>query len=224
MADDDAASVGDALPTVPFTPRPLPNHLQQLIDLLPLDVPVRQSEVFEKYRRKPEYARRIRKIVSEYGWDIERKRGKAGANDDYYIRRSDGPVRPPRIRYEVPPKRRRVIYENQDWKCQMCGADVGEGQRLTLAVCDHKIPAERGGPSTDDNLQTLCTRCNLKKRQACGLCRLPSCLDCPYAFPEKFASTVVVALTAEQAKKLNHLAASTGLPHAVLLTRLLDRL
>ncbi len=200
----------------------LPPHLQQLVDILPLNQPVHQSVVFEKYGRKPEYARRIRKIVSEYGWDIQRQRGTKGANDDYYIRRSEGPVRPRRIRYEVNPERRKKIYERDGWKCAMCGADVGADQILTLPQCDHKIPSDRLGSSADENLQTLCTRCNLKKRQACGLCALPSCVGCPYAFPEDFAESLTIQLTETAAEKLLQAARREGVPPATIVARLLD--
>ena len=47
----------------------LPDHLAFFIDLLPLNEPVHQRVLFEAYG-KPTYARRIRKIVSEYGWEL----------------------------------------------------------------------------------------------------------------------------------------------------------
>lgn len=92
----------------------------------------------------------------------------------------------------------------------MCGADVGEDQSLTRLQCDHKVPANRGGPSGTSNLQTLCTQCNLKKRQACGLCILPTCESCPYAFPERFAQTHVVLLPKASADRLLMIAKRDG--------------
>lgn len=201
--------------------RSLPAHLQKLVDLLPLNEPVHRTQI-EAHYPKSNYARRLRKIVAEYGWDIERYRGKEGANDDWYVRRSEGPVRPQNIRYEVPAKQRVVIYERDEWKCRMCGAPVDEAQNETRPQCDHKIPANRGGPSEAQNLQTLCTQCNLKKRQACGLCTLPTCLNCPYAFPEKFAETHVVALPKSSADKLMAMARRDGIPPAMIIQRLID--
>jgi hypothetical protein len=205
-------------------PNWLPPHLQKLVDLLPLNTPVHQLVLFESYGGKPEYARRLRKIISEYGWDIERLRGKSGANDDYYIRRSEGAVRPRQIRYEVKPAMRKEIYKRDDWECQMCGADVGEDQELTQPQCDHKIPSERGGSSKDENLQTLCTRCNLKKRQACKHCKLKTCLGCPYAFPEQFADTIIVQLTKDAAESLKLVSERDGVPPNVLIVRMLEKL
>jgi hypothetical protein len=107
----------------PTGEKALPVHLQKLIDLLPLNERVHQDTIFRAYG-KSNYARRIRKIQSEYGWQIDRVRGKKGANDDYYIRRSQGPVRTQQIRREVPPKQRDVVYERDLWRCQICQVSV----------------------------------------------------------------------------------------------------
>jgi hypothetical protein len=173
--------------------KPLPKHLQFFIDLLPLNERLHQRVLFEAYG-KPTYARRIRKIVSEYGWDIERVRGSDGANDDYYIRRSEGPVRPQRIRKEVAPRVREQVYVRDGWECQICGCDVSREQTANKVQCDHKVPAERGGSSDKSNLQTVCVTCNLKKRQACRTCSLPSCASCEFAFPERLAAVLVLSL------------------------------
>jgi 5-methylcytosine-specific restriction endonuclease McrA len=53
------------------------------------------------------------------------------------------------------PQRER-IYERDGHRCVSCGTD----ENLTL---DHRIPKSRGGPSTDDNLQTMCAPCNQAK-------------------------------------------------------------
>jgi 5-methylcytosine-specific restriction protein A len=200
----------------------LPDHLQELVNLLPLNQWVHRS-VVEKYGRS-NYARRIRKIVTEYGWDIERERRSNGANDDWYRRTSDGPTRLAQIRREVAPKVRQIIYERDEWVCQMCRVDVANGQSLTKAQCDHKVPAERAGPSSTLNLQTLCLQCNLKKRQACKHCELPTCESCPYAFPENFAQTLVLRLPDDAAKKLAHVAERDGVPAATVVARLINGL
>lgn len=202
--------------------RKLPAHLQVLVDLLPLDTPVHRTTIESAYG-KTNYARRIRKIVSEYGWEIERRRGNNGANDDWYTRRSDGPVRQAFIRREVAPPVRKRIYERDGWVCAMCGVGVSAAQDITRAQCDHKVPADRGGPSTEDNLQTLCLQCNLKKRQACRHCDLPSCEPCPYAFPEKFDAMLVVRMPREAGTKLRRLSDEAGVPPAVLVTRLIEQ-
>jgi hypothetical protein len=46
--------------------KPLPTHLQKLIDMLPLNVAVHRTDVERQYGNS-NYARRIRKIQAEYG-------------------------------------------------------------------------------------------------------------------------------------------------------------
>lgn len=201
-------------------PQRLPAHLQALVDLLPLGAPVHRSEIERSYP-KTNYARRIRKIVSEYGWDIERRRGTNGANDDWYTRKSDGPVKIAFLRREVIPSARVQIYKRDGWVCQACHTDVSLSQDLTRAQCDHKIPAERGGPSISSNLMTLCLRCNLKKRQTCKHCTLPSCDACPLAFPENFDDQIVMRVSKEVGRRLRDLEIREGMPLADLIKRLL---
>lgn len=207
-------------PTAGQNYKQLPQHLQELVDLLPLNQAVHRSVLEEKYGRS-NYARRIRKIVSEYGWVIERERRSSGANDDWYTRRSEGPVRLQRIRKEVNPATRRTIYQRDEWQCQMCGRDVSETQTVVQPQCDHKIPSDRGGETIPENLQTLCTICNLKKRQACQHCRLATCDNCPYAAPEQFVTSIQLILSTEAARKLEELVRITGEPPLVLIERLI---
>lgn len=48
------------------------------------------------------------------------------------------------------------VLERDGFKCKKCGAQ----KSLTL---DHIIPYVQGGPSTEENLQTLCRPCNGSK-------------------------------------------------------------
>jgi hypothetical protein len=53
------------------------------------------------------------------------------------------------------------IMKRDGFKCCICGAKATDGVRLEV---DHIMPVSKGGKSTDDNLQTLCERCNKGKR------------------------------------------------------------
>ena len=213
--------IGDIDYTAPI--RPLPEHLQRLVDLLPLDQWVRADELARRYGNR-EYARRLRKVKHEYGWDIDTERRGSGANDDWVIRRSDGPVRPQHHRKEVPKAKRLTIYARDGSTCQLCGSYVGEGQDVDQPTVDHKIPQQRGGPTTDANLQTVCTRCNQKKRSECKNCRKQSCFDCPWAFPEKFVGRLVLNLSERATAALRAESRQTGQPEPVIVNELLERM
>lgn len=60
------------------------------------------------------------------------------------------------------PALRRFILERDDNTCKKCGNSTRNEQNLLLEV-DHIIPIARGGLTTEDNLQTLCWKCNRSK-------------------------------------------------------------
>lgn len=59
-------------------------------------------------------------------------------------------------------KLRTYIKERDSYTCQNCGVSTAE-QSLLLLEVDHIIPVSKGGLSTEENLQTLCWKCNRSK-------------------------------------------------------------
>ncbi|MCD6371183.1 MAG: HNH endonuclease [Candidatus Aenigmarchaeota archaeon] len=49
------------------------------------------------------------------------------------------------------------MFERDGWKCVYCG----DNKNLQI---DHIIPFSKGGTTNLDNLQTICKKCNSKKR------------------------------------------------------------
>lgn len=56
----------------------------------------------------------------------------------------------------IPAELRRLVYERDAYRCVTCGTHID----LTL---DHRIPESKGGPTTFENLQTMCRPCNCRK-------------------------------------------------------------
>jgi 5-methylcytosine-specific restriction protein A len=54
------------------------------------------------------------------------------------------------------------VLQRDSFKCTACGKGPATDPGLKLNV-DHKIPWSRAGPTTLDNLTTLCEYCNLGK-------------------------------------------------------------
>lgn len=50
----------------------------------------------------------------------------------------------------------RQVMERDHYRCVQCGTHLN-------LTCDHIIPESKGGPTTFDNLQTLCRSCNSSK-------------------------------------------------------------
>ncbi len=59
-------------------------------------------------------------------------------------------------------KLRLFIKERDHFTCRICGNSTTAEPNLLLEV-DHIIPIAKGGPTIEDNLQTLCWKCNRSK-------------------------------------------------------------
>lgn len=57
---------------------------------------------------------------------------------------------------------RQQIKERDHYTCRACGVSTNQEPHLLLEI-DHIIPVSKGGLTTEDNLQTLCWRCNRSK-------------------------------------------------------------
>lgn len=57
---------------------------------------------------------------------------------------------------------RQKIKDRDGFTCKKCGASLEQEPHLLLEI-DHIIPVSKGGLTTEDNLQTLCWRCNRSK-------------------------------------------------------------
>jgi len=55
-----------------------------------------------------------------------------------------------------------IVMQRDNFKCRVCGASPSSDPSVTLHI-DHIIPWSKGGETTIDNLQTLCSKCNLGK-------------------------------------------------------------
>lgn len=59
-------------------------------------------------------------------------------------------------------KLRQHIKERDNFTCKQCGLSIQNEPNLLLEI-DHIIPISKGGLTTEENLQTLCWRCNRQK-------------------------------------------------------------
>lgn len=68
--------------------------------------------------------------------------------------------KPKRKRTHVPKGLRHEVFKRDNYTCVECGAKKSDGATLHV---DHIIPVSKGGSDELDNLQTLCSECNLNK-------------------------------------------------------------
>ncbi|MBN8649962.1 MAG: HNH endonuclease [Cytophagales bacterium] len=57
---------------------------------------------------------------------------------------------------------REKIKSRDNFCCKKCSLSIREEKNLLLEI-DHIIPLSKGGITSEDNLQTLCWRCNRTK-------------------------------------------------------------
>lgn len=61
---------------------------------------------------------------------------------------------------KMKPSLRYKIMQRDNFECVICGASKADGAKLHV---DHIIPVSKGGFTTEENLQTLCSDCNIGK-------------------------------------------------------------
>ena len=59
-------------------------------------------------------------------------------------------------------KLREHILKRDNYTCCNCGNSISKEPNLLLEI-DHIIPVSKGGRTEEENLQTLCWRCNRSK-------------------------------------------------------------
>lgn len=135
LVDSDVAAIRDSLPFGP----PNPWHVMELskeLNQFPISVfRIWACETFKRPRAFPDW-HPMRLNLNARAASAQRER-HAGQ------------------------KHRNAVGEAQGWKCKFCQRDIsGKGS----SALDHIIPIARGGTSEPDNLQLLCRRCNIRKR------------------------------------------------------------
>lgn len=107
-----------------------------------------------------EYARRIRELRDDEGMRILSHNDRHDLKPGQYV--LENLDRSPRFSHKIDKTMRARILDRNGLTCSMCGATAGDpdpyrpGRTIRLHV-DHIDP---DGPTTDDNLRTLCNNCN----------------------------------------------------------------
>lgn len=112
---------------------------------------------------KAEWARRVRELRDEEGYQILSHKDRSDLKPGQYLLETE--MRRPAFRRGVSKETRALVLERNGYTCQMCGAAAGDVDpyhpsrtiRLTLG---HIIDKSKGGDDSIANLRALCTNCN----------------------------------------------------------------
>ena len=110
-----------------------------------------------------EWARRLRELRDEEGYQILSHRDRADLKPGEYILLTEErlPVTPRGISKET----RGWVLERDGYTCQMCGLAAGDSdpfapRRTVRLTMGHIVDKSLGGDDTPDNLRAVCSNCN----------------------------------------------------------------
>lgn len=110
-----------------------------------------------------EWARRVRELRNEDGWQILSHKDRVGLKPGQYLLETTKLV--PAFKRGISKETRAWVLERNGYTCQMCGVAAGDPDpfsagrtvRLTLG---HIVDKSKGGKDIPDNLRAVCTNCN----------------------------------------------------------------
>lgn len=127
---------------------------------------VKGSEIRDAVGNVTEWARRLRELRENEGWDIRSHIDDSTLKPGEY-RLATIPPAPQDYRFAKPisARLRAEVLERNGYTCQMCGVAAGDpdpdmsGRTIRLHI-GHIVDRIHGGPDNLSNLRALCSRCN----------------------------------------------------------------
>ena len=110
-----------------------------------------------------EWARRVRELRDEEGFQILSHNDRSDLKPGQYILISSKPI--PSFAREISKETRALVLDRNGSTCQMCGAAAGEPHpsdagRKTRLHLGHVVDKSHGGGDDITNLRALCSVCN----------------------------------------------------------------
>ena len=110
-----------------------------------------------------EWARRVRELRNEDGYQILSQKDRADLKPNQYL--LETAKRVPAFKRGISKETRAWVLERNGYTCQMCGVAAGDpdplgGNRTVRLTMGHIIDKSKGGDDTPQNLRAVCTNCN----------------------------------------------------------------
>ncbi len=124
---------------------------------------VMTSDELRQVAGKSEWARRVRELRNEEGYQILTHNDRADLKPGDYL--LDNPKPQPAFERSISKELRALVLERNGFTCQMCGAVAGESHpydstRKTRLHLGHITDKSQGGKDEPSNLRALCSVCN----------------------------------------------------------------
>ncbi|MGC9386066.1 MAG: HNH endonuclease [Hydrogenovibrio sp.] len=110
-----------------------------------------------------EWARRVRELRTEEGYQIQTHNDRSDLKPGQYI--LENPKPQPAFERSISKETRAFVLDRNGFTCQMCGAVAGEPHpydptRKTRLHIGHIVDKSQGGTDDAANLRALCSVCN----------------------------------------------------------------
>ncbi len=110
-----------------------------------------------------EWARRVRELRNEEGYQILSHKDRADLKLNQYLLETD--VRLPAFARNISKETRARVLERNGYTCQMCGVAAGDpdpfgSSRTVRLTMGHILDKSKGGDDSAQNLRAVCTNCN----------------------------------------------------------------
>ncbi|MDJ0675439.1 MAG: HNH endonuclease [Calothrix sp. MO_167.B42] len=110
-----------------------------------------------------EWARRVRELRTEEGYQIQTHNDRSNLKPGQYI--LEDPKPQPAFERSISKETRAFVLDRNGFTCQMCGAVAGEPHpyepsRKTRLHIGHILDKSQGGTDEPSNLRALCSICN----------------------------------------------------------------
>ncbi|MDO9168909.1 MAG: HNH endonuclease signature motif containing protein [Methylobacter sp.] len=121
------------------------------------------EELREVCSNQSEWARRVRELRTEEGYQILTHNDRSDLKPGQYI--LENPKPQPAFERAISKETRAFVLDRNGFTCQMCGAVAGEAHpydpsRKTRLHIGHIIDKSQGGDDSTTNLRALCSVCN----------------------------------------------------------------
>jgi hypothetical protein len=139
---------------------------KRILDFLLMNVGrvIEGEEIREASGNVSEWARRVRELRDEEGYQILTHRDRRDLKPGQYLLETD--KRLPTFARSISKETRAYVLERNGYTCQMCGLAAGdpdpfESTRTVRLTMGHIIDKSKGGSDTPNNLRAVCTNCNV---------------------------------------------------------------
>ncbi len=138
---------------------------QRILDFLLANIGrvIDGEEIREASGNVSEWARRVRELRDEEGYQILTHRDRRELKPGQYLLETD--KRLPSFARSISKETRAYVLERNGYTCQMCGLAAGDPDpfdptRTVRLTMGHIIDKSKGGSDSPNNLRAICINCN----------------------------------------------------------------